>query len=71
MGSQYLLDYYHAGSNVSEFWQPARFNFQGALDYDIHDPWTDSFNNQMVANFRQKIDTKAFSPDGKTDIVTV
>jgi hypothetical protein len=45
MFSQYLLDYYHAGNNVSEYWQPARFNFQGALDYDIHDPWTDSFNN--------------------------
>jgi hypothetical protein len=25
--SQFLLDHYHAGSNVSEFWQPARFNF--------------------------------------------
>jgi hypothetical protein len=71
LASQYLLDYYHGGSNVSEFWQPARFTYQGVLDYDIHAPWTDAFNNQMVSNFRQQIDTKAFSPDAKTNIVTV
>jgi len=71
MASQYLLDYYHGGSNVSEFWSPARFNYQGVLDYDIHAPWTDVFNNHAVSQWKQQIDTKAFSPDGKTNIVTV
>jgi hypothetical protein len=71
MLSQYCLDYYHGGSNVSEFWSPARFNYQGVLDYDIHQPFTDAFNNQMVSNWYQTIDTKPYSPDGKRDTITV
>jgi len=41
------------------------------LDYDIHEPFTDAFNKFMVSNWRNKADTKAFSPDGKTNITTV
>lgn len=39
--SQHLLDFYHARYYVPEFWQPSRFHFQGGIDYDIHDPYTD------------------------------
>lgn len=53
MASQYILDWYHGANMVSEFWSPARFNYQGILDYDIHAPWTDAFNNHAVAQFRQ------------------
>lgn len=49
--SQYLLDYYHGTSHVSEFWQPARFNYQGGIDYDVHEPFTDAFNKMMVSRF--------------------
>jgi hypothetical protein len=47
MVSQYLLDYYHGGSNTSEFWQPARFKVQTGIDYDVHEPFTDGFNKMM------------------------
>lgn len=49
--SAFLLDYYQANNYVSEFWQPARYNYQSGLDYDIHDPYTDSFNKFMVTNW--------------------
>jgi len=38
------LDYYHHSDKVSEYWQPARYNFQSGIDYDIHNPYTDGFN---------------------------
>jgi hypothetical protein len=49
--SQFILDYYHAGNNVSEFWQPARFNYQSGIDYDVHDPFTDGFNKFMTTKW--------------------
>lgn len=43
--SQFILDHYHGSSAyVSEFWQPARYHYQGGLDYDVHEPFTDAFN---------------------------
>ena len=49
--SQYLLDYYHHSSKVSEYWQPARFHYHSGLDYDIHNPYTDGFNNLLVHSY--------------------
>jgi len=68
-GAQFVLDYYHAGSYVSEFWQPARYNYQSGLDYDIHDPYTDSFNKWMVTQFQQDSEElPEFMPEGKGQI---
>lgn len=69
--SQFLLDYYHAGSNVSEFWQPARFNYQSGLDYDIHEPFTDGFNKFMTTKWSTAIPAASMHPDGKSDIRVV
>lgn len=41
--SQYMLDTYLPNHYQSEFWQPSRFQYQGGLDYDIHDPYTDAY----------------------------
>ena len=66
--SQYLLDYYHAGSNVSEFWQPARFNYQSGIDYDVHEPFTDGFNKFMSTKWSTGSPAAQYHPDGKSDI---
>lgn len=66
--SQYLLDFYHGGSNVSEFWQPARFNYQGGIDYDIHEPFTDGFNKFMMSLYHYSGSEPAYSPDGESRI---
>ena len=66
-----MLDKYHHEPNVSEFWSPARFNYHGILDFDVHEPWTDAFYNRSLANFNQTLDTKAFSTDGKTNMTAV
>lgn len=65
-GSAFLLDYYQANNYVSEFWQPARYHYQSGLDYDIHDPYTDSFNKFMVTNFKHDDEElPEFMPEGK------
>lgn len=70
--SQYLLDYYHGSYNVSEFWQPARFNYTGGLDYDVHEPFTDAFNKMMMSRFYLEEQSEAaFSPDNKTHLSTI
>lgn len=69
--SQYLLDYYHGGSMVSEFWQPARFKYQSGIDYDIHEPFTDGFNQLLVSGFRSEEDASANRPEGYGNLVTV
>lgn len=69
--SQYLLDYYHGSSNVSEFWQPQRFNYQGGIDYDIHEPFTDAFNKYMMSSYSSTGGEAAYSPDGKSLIKTI
>lgn len=46
-----MLDKYHHEPNVSEFWSPARFNYHGILDFDVHEPWTDAFYNKSLSNF--------------------
>jgi len=74
VGSQYLLDYYHGSAKVSEFWQPARFHYQSGIDYDIHNPYTDGFNNYMVHNWKSKENWQAFHPEGgsgKKDVVVL
>lgn len=54
---------------MSEFWQPARFNYQSGLDYDVHDPYTDSFNKWMVQRFLQESEElPEFMPEGKGSI---
>jgi Mitochondrial carrier protein len=65
--SQFALDYYHSNSYVSEFWQPARFHFQSGIDYDIHDPYTDSFNKHLVASYVGKGGIGAAHPSGKME----
>jgi len=75
--SQYMLDYYHCHSYVSEFWQPARFHFQSGIDYDIHDPYTDAFNKALVSNYVGKSvgfptgAVQASTPSGKDDFVVI
>ncbi len=51
--SQIFLDYYHARLRVQEYWQPARYNFQGGIDMDVHDPWTLAFHKGL-ANYTVK-----------------
>ena len=50
----YVLDYYHEGKNVSEFWSPAKHKVQTGIDYDVHDPFTDGFNQFMVSKWNVK-----------------
>ena len=70
--SQYFLDYYTGSSQVSEFWQPARFNYQGGLDYDVHEPFTDAFNKMMVSRFYLENQSEpGYSIDNKSQISTV
>ncbi|MFS8160625.1 MAG: MC/SLC25 family protein [Candidatus Roizmanbacteria bacterium] len=69
--SQFLLDHYHSNAYVSEFWQPARFHYQGGIDYDIHDPYTDAFNKRLVATNLGKRGLAAAHPDGKDQMVMV
>lgn len=56
---------------VSEFWQPARFSYSSGLDYDIHNPWTDGFNQAMVRSWRGKGGFGALHPDGKSKIIVL
>ena len=66
--SQAILDRYHANDYVSEFWQPARFQYQSGIDYDIHNPYTDGFNQMMTTNWMAKGGFGAIHPDGKSQI---
>jgi hypothetical protein len=69
--SQFVLDYYHGRHYVSEFWQPARFHYQAGIDYDIHDPYTDAFNKQLVATYSGQDGLVAANPGGKEGMVMV
>ena len=69
--SQYLLDYYHGSANVSEFWQPARFNYQGGIDYDIHEPFSDGYNKFMMSLYSNVGGDPAYSSDGESHIKVV
>jgi len=66
--SQMCLDRYHGTDYVSEFWQPARFQYQSGIDYDIHNPYTDGFNHMMTTNWMAKGGFGAIHPDGKSQI---
>lgn len=68
MASQYLLDYYHASNNVSEFWGPAHFQTHGGIDYDLHNPYTDGLNQMMLRNWMAKGGFGHMHPDGKSQI---
>lgn len=72
--SQYILDYYHNTAKVSEFWQPARYQYQSGIDYDIHNPYTDGFNKEMVHNWRGDGGFQALHPmasKGKSTITVL
>ena len=69
--SQYLLDWYHGRQMVSEFWQPARFNYQGGLDYDVHEPFSDGFNKFMMSKWGIVESEAAYSPDIKSQLKLV
>lgn len=66
--SQMLLDRYHAGDYTEEFWQPARFSYGSGIDYDIHNPYTDGYNQMMVRNWMAKGGFPGIHPDGKSSI---
>lgn len=66
--SQFLLDAYHAGDYTEEFWQPARFSYTTGIDYDIHNPYTDGYNQMMVRNWMAKGGFPGIHPDGKSSI---
>jgi hypothetical protein len=69
--SMFILDYYHANNYQTEFWQPARFHYQSGIDYDIHNPYTDSFNKQLVASYVGKGGFPAANPTGKDGMVII
>lgn len=69
--SQFALDYYHAKHYDEEFWQPARFHYQTGIDYDIHDPYTDAFNNVLVSSYVGKGGLNAAHPSGKGGLVII
>jgi hypothetical protein len=69
--SQFALDFYHQRSYVQEFWQPARFNYQTGIDYDIHDPYTDAFNKKLVATYVGQGGLAAASPGGKEGMIII
>jgi len=71
MLSQYILDYYHHSDKVSEFWQPARYHYSSGIDYDIHNPYTDGFNQMMVTNWMAKGGFGAMHPNGRDQIKVV
>jgi hypothetical protein len=60
-----MLDIYHSRNHVPEYWQPARFNYQTGIDYDIHDPFTDAFNKALVASYSGPGGLPAAHPSGK------
>ena len=64
--SQYILDWYHHSAKVDEYWQPSRYHSHGGIDYDIHNPYTDAFNEMMVHNWVGKTGYAGLAPDGKT-----
>jgi solute carrier family 25 (mitochondrial oxoglutarate transporter), member 11 len=66
--SQIMLDRYHAGDYTAEYWQPARFSFTSGIDYDIHNPHTDGYNQMMVRNWMAKGGIPGTHPDGKSQI---
>lgn len=66
--SQMILDRYHSSSMVSEFWQPARYQYQSGIDYDIHEPYTDGFNRMMTTSWMGKGGFPAITPEGKGQI---
>lgn len=69
--SQFLLDYYHSNAYAQEFWQPARFNYQTGIDYDIHDPYTDAFNKKLVASYTGQGGMAAASVSGKEGMIII
>ena len=69
--SQFLLDYYHGGAMVSEFWQPARFKYQSGIDYDVHEPFTDGFNKLLVSRFSFSENQAPNMPEGRGNLRTI
>ncbi len=69
--SQFVLDYYHGSSQVTEFWQPARFKFQTGIDYDVHEPFTDGFNKFMSTKWSQTDESEDLHPDGASNFTVV
>ena len=67
--SQYLLDYYHKGNFVQEFWQPPRYNYHGGIDFDIHEPFTLAFHKGMVSYTKPELSVSgANHPDRQSGV---
>lgn len=66
-----MLDIYHARHYDQEFWQPARFNYQTGIDYDIHDPYTDAFNKALVASYSGKGGFSGAHPNAKDGMMII
>jgi len=62
LATQYMLDWYLHTNRQSEFWQPARYFTHTGIDYDIHNPYTDAYNQQMLHPFKQGVNLPAFHP---------
>lgn len=71
MISQYVLDWYLVADKQDEFWQPARFHYSSGIDYDIHNPYTDGFNQSMIRNWMAKGGFSALHPDGISNITVL
>ena len=63
----YLLDYYLEGKNVSEFWSPDKHKVQTGFDYDVHDPFTDGFNQFMIS--KRNVNSRDLVVNKKTFMV--
>jgi hypothetical protein len=60
-----VLDYYHTQNYIPEIWASQRYNFHPAIDYDIHDPYTDKYLKSMVANVKGTGGLAGSHPSGK------
>uniref|UniRef100_A0A7S3IUP8 ADP/ATP translocase n=2 Tax=Strombidium inclinatum TaxID=197538 RepID=A0A7S3IUP8_9SPIT len=63
--SQYALDIYFDMNKLPELWQPAKYYVHGGIDYDIHNPYTQAFDQLMMRQFMMPIGMDSTSPNQK------
>ena len=64
--SQILLDYYHAGSFVSEMWEPVTYSQTPTIAFNVYEPFTLAYHKGAIRIVTQDIDeTAGLAPDMK------
>ena len=70
--SMRLLDYYFDSTPMQELWQPARYNYHGGIDFDIHEPFTLAFHKGFAYSHNKPSFTDGSArPEGEGGITTV